>query len=150
MPVGNLDIHLLPFVGAVFIVVILGRFIGPLINLFTDPIKPENGWNNFLAAGGVIGFLESLLFTIAIIVGYPVFIGAWLAFKVAAKWQTWAYVIRLSELDAEDLASDEFEVRARFGTWLHARFIIGVLLNILISVIGAWCYLQLSARCVPV
>ena len=144
MPIENLNIDLIPFLGAIIVVALLGFCTGPLMRWATDPIRPPDSWKDFLAAGRVIGVMESFLFTLAIIVGYPIFIGAWLAFKVAAKWETWAHVVRLPEVASQDLNSSEFEIRARFGSWLHARFIIGVLLNIIISVIGAWCYLQLQ------
>ncbi len=142
MPIENLDIKLLPLFGAVLVITLLGLGVGPLMKWLTGSIKPPYVLDRFLAAGRAIGLLETLLFTLSIIVGYPVFIGAWLAFKVAAKWETWAHVVRLPDLQVQDLTSGEFDARARFGSWLHSRFIIGVLLNILISVIGAWCYLQ--------
>ena len=142
MPIENLNIHLLPYLGALSVVFFLGFGVGPLMNWLTGPVRPENGWRDFLVAGRAVGLMESVLFTSAIIVGYPIFIGAWLAFKVAAKWETWAHVVRLPEVQSQDLNSSEFEIRARFGTWLHTRFVVGVLLNIIISVIGAWCYLQ--------
>lgn len=143
MEIEDLDLKLLPLLGALIIIQVLGFFVGLVVKKFTDNIRPEDAWKDgILATGNIIGFLERTIYTLAIIVGHPVFIGGWLAFKVAAKWENWAHIVRLPELKSSDLNSTEFEHRAKFASWLHSRFLIGVLLNIVISIIGAWSYLQ--------
>ena len=143
MEIEDLDLKLLPLLGALIIIQVLGFFVGLVVKKFTDNIRPKDAWkDDILATGNIIGFLERTIYTLAIIVGHPVFIGGWLAFKVAAKWENWAHIVRLPELKSSDLNSTEFEHRAKFASWLHSRFLIGVLLNIVISIIGAWSYLQ--------
>ena len=148
MKLETLDLELLPLLGALIVVLILGFAIGPIIKKLTENIRPENARkNDVLAAGRSIGLLETTIYTLFIISGNAVFIGGWLVFKVAAKWENWAHVVRLPELNTHDLNSTEFEHRAKFASWLHSRFLIGVLLNILVSIIGAWTYLQITKIC---
>ena len=42
------------------------------------------------------------------------------------------------------VGTDETVLRMRFGSWLHSKFIIGTLLNILISALGAWSYFRIA------
>lgn len=145
MELEKLDVELLPLLGAVLVISLLGLVVGPIIKKLTDHIRPKDVWkDDVLAAGRPIGLLETIIYTLFIISGNAVFIGGWLVFKVAAKWENWAHVVRLPELKTLDLNSTEFEHRAKFGSWLHSRFLIGVLLNIIVSIIGAWSYLQFT------
>lgn len=145
MDLSKLDVELLPLLGALIVNFVLGLAVGPIVRRLTDHIRPADAWkDDVLAAGKPIGQLEIIIFTLSIISGNPIFIGGWLVFKVAAKWENWAHVVRLPELAVRDLNSIEFEHRARFASWLHSRFLIGVLLNILVSIVGAWTYLQLT------
>ena len=145
MELEQLDLELLPLLGALLVIFLLGFLVGPVVRGLTNHIRPYGAWNNdVLAAGRPIGLLETTVYMLSIISGNPVFIGGWLVFKVAAKWENWAHVVRLPELSTMDLNSAEFEHRAKFASWLHSRFLIGVLLNILVGIIGAWSYLQLT------
>lgn len=137
----DLNYYALLFGGAV--AVILGLGIGPRLNALTRKFKVTedgSGWPDYPSGGRSIGILESLLFYLSLVVGYPVFIGAWLVFKVAAKWETWAHVVRLPELSESDMKSQQVEDRIRFGSWLLSRFLLGTLLNIAIAVFAAWLY----------
>jgi len=145
MELDKLDVQLLPLGGALLVITLLGLLVGPIVRKLTDHIPPDGAWNHdVLGAGRPTGLLETIIYMLSIISGNPIFIGGWLVFKVAAKWENWAHVVRLPELKTLDLNSTEFENRARFGSWLHSRFVIGVLLNILVSIIGAWSYLQFT------
>lgn len=145
----KLDLSLVPFVGGIIVVVMLGFGVGPLLNYWTAPARPEDepSWPDVRAAGRAIGLLESLLFFVSIVVGYPVFIGAWLVFKVAAKWEAWGNIVRLPELPQANLNSDSFRERWKFSTWLHSRSLLGTLLNVAIAGIGSWVYLQVLKYC---
>lgn len=148
MDLHSLDIDLLPLLGSLIVILALGLLVGPAVRYLTDHIRPEKSWKeDVLAAGRPIGLLETIIYMFALISGNPAFIGGWLVFKVAAKWENWAHVVRLPELTTLDLNSPEFENRAKFASWLHSRFLIGVLLNIIVSVIGAWCYIQFEKIC---
>lgn len=148
MKLEELNLELLPLAGALLIIVLLGFAVGPVIKYLTKQIRPEDAWkDDILAAGRPIGILETIIYTLSIITGNSIFIGGWLVFKVAAKWENWAHVVRMPELKTLDLNSTEFENRAKFGSWLHSRFLLGVLLNIIVSIIGAWTYLQFTKIC---
>lgn len=43
--------------------------------------------------GTYLGYLERLLFFGAFWKGEPIVIGAWLAFKVASKWNAWTNIV---------------------------------------------------------
>ena len=116
MPLEKLDLELIPFIVRFLLVIVLGFGVEPLLRLTTDSLKwkdkkkkDEILWVTFHAAGRTIGIFESVLFFVAIVIEYPLFIGAWLVFKVAAKWETWAHIVRLKELQADDLKSEAFE-----------------------------------------
>ena len=151
MDIEALDIKLIPFFGGLAVVIILGLGVEFFLSAFTDSVKKdeneEDYWVKISTAGKVIGMLESSLFYLSIIVGQTIFIGAWLAFKVAAKWETWSHIVRLPETELENLKSKSFEVRYSFGSWLYSRFLLGTLANIAIAVISAWIYLQIQKYC---
>jgi hypothetical protein len=63
-----------------------------------------------------LGICERISYTGALLLGVPGWIGVWLAVKVAAQWQRWTG-----------------QERATFNV-----FLIGNLLSIFFSVLGAW------------
>jgi hypothetical protein len=148
-----LELELIPFAVGILLVIVLGFLVEPFLALTTEHLKwkdtkkRKKRWVTFTAAGRTIGVLEGILFFVSIVIQYPIFIGAWLVFKVAAKWETRAHIVRLDETESKDLKSEEFETRAMYSSWVHSRFIIGTLSNIAIAVIGAWAYLQVSKYC---
>ena len=147
MNVNDIHIAPIPLIVSVVAVYIAGEFVGKFINRYTEELRVVEDkvkWAMFDAGGRAVGRLERLLFYFALLVGYPAFVGAWLIFKVASKWDTWSHIIMLPRLDIEDLSDPRFEDRQRFGTWLLSRFLLGVLANIAIAVIGVWLYVEIQ------
>jgi len=100
--------------------------------LFEIPGKLGGQW---------IGQFERLLFLIAFTVRAPEAIFAWVAFKVAAKWDAWRNVYKIPDQmpkvgrakvsDAEWLIA-----RKKWGSRTYQRVIIGTAANITAAVVG--------------
>jgi|GEM_PF-4375552 len=79
MELEQLDLELLPLLGALLVIFLLGFLVGPVVRGLTNHIRPYGAWNNdVLAAGRPIGLLETTVYMLSIISGNPVFIGGWL------------------------------------------------------------------------
>lgn len=88
----------------------------------------EGGW--------ILGNLERLLFFGAFWIDVPSVIAAWLAFKVASKWNAWSNVISVPKTLS---GIDELEylvARRRWGSQLLTTFLVGTLSNIIIGFLG--------------
>jgi hypothetical protein len=88
-------------------------------------------------AGGKIGTVERLLILAAFWAGEPTLIGAWLVFKIAAKWETWRNIIQVPATLGEPSEVDGLIVRRALGNHIMARFLVGALANIFAGFI-AW------------
>lgn len=88
----------------------------------------EGGW--------ILGNLERLLFFGAFWVDAPSVIAAWLAFKVASKWNAWSNVISVpKELPGIDQL-EYLVARRRWGSQLLTTFLVGTLSNVIIGYFG--------------
>lgn len=88
----------------------------------------EGGW--------ILGNLERLLCFGAFWIDAPSVIAAWLAFKVASKWNAWSNVISVPKTLS---GVDELEylvARRRWGSQLLTTFLVGTLSNIVIGFLG--------------
>lgn len=149
MNIEFLVTNIVPFFVSALVLYFLSKRVGDFIESKTDHIRmSEDGaelWTSPELAGETIGLMESALFFVVIIAGFPVAIGGWLVFKVAAKWETWSHIVRLPELYKDvELESEAFKLRHRFSSWLHSRFIIGTLANIMVAAITAAIYWGLN------
>lgn len=79
-----------------------------------------------------LGLCEVTLFYICLLVNKPEGIGAWLAFKVASKWESWTNIMNLSKLSELEL----LELRNDLATSELQKFLIGTIMNILVAFIG--------------
>lgn len=141
----------------------LGLFIGWLLAIFigerfAELVKrinkefkeslPESTfpkWDEFLfdeyfiKATRWLGRFEVTLFYICLFVKLEG-IGVWLAFKVAAKWESWANIMKMpKKIKRGDRESDDFEYlifRNGLATTVMQRFLIGTIGNILAAVVG--------------
>jgi hypothetical protein len=86
--------------------------------------------------GETLGILERLLFFATFWVGGYGFVlaGAWLAFKVASKWESWQHIDKETLIPNDPLAETTF--RHAWFTHLLMRFQIGSIANILCAVAG--------------
>jgi hypothetical protein len=84
-----------------------------------------------------LGRVERLLsFGIFWLGAYEVLV-AWLAFKVASKWEAWSNVVKVpGQLPKNVDETDYFRARSQLGSWLFTRFVLGTLLNVLIGLVG--------------
>lgn len=114
------------------------------------PLKEEWGyWVKDVGLGKYnawLGAFEITFFYICILVNKPEGIGAWLVFKVAAKWESWTNIVNfpkkprvLNKKKNKFNVIDDFEylrLRNDLATSVLQKFLIGTILNILIAFIG--------------
>lgn len=134
------------FVVGLLVTILLGTTVPVLVGrTIPQPRKPTgfkgDDWNAIFEhydAGGSIGFLERFLSLVVFWLPEPNVLIAWLAFKVAAKWESWKNIVQVPKdiKGYSPLAS--FRVRKTLGSWLLTRFLVGTLANILIGAAGAY------------
>lgn len=124
---------------------LLGLGVGWLVRRVQKaiPLLPPNDatkekWEQLTEgneAGSILGNLERLLFFGAFWVDATTVIAAWLAFKVASKWNVWSNVISVPKTSGMD--GLEFLVaRRRWGSQLLTTFLVGTLSNVIIGYLG--------------
>jgi hypothetical protein len=109
--------------------------------------KEFEAWEPAQKGGGGsdLGLLERLLFFAALWQDAHVIAGAWLAFKVAAKWAAWQHIAKIPEtFQGED---DKKYLQARFllSSNLLGRFLNGTLYNIFCAGVGWLCGMGILA-----
>ena len=136
-----LDVKFLTYLAGIGAVVLLGAGVKVPLEEATKklrPIKPvsmkDSDWKlgEEPSGGDYIGFYERFVFLTSFVMGHPEFIGAWLVFKLGAKWETWSHIVNLSKEDID------LVIRRKFSSWILTRFLVGTLLNIIIAFIGAY------------
>lgn len=83
----------------------------------------------------ILGFLEIIFYYIAIYLNLADLIVAWLAFKVASKWNTWSTIAKVPEHLQNVHGFDYLEAKNKVSAITLQRWFLGNLLNIL----GAFC-----------
>jgi hypothetical protein len=85
------------------------------------------------------GVLERLLFFAAVWRDAYVIAGAWLAFKVAAKWAAWQHIAKLPATLKDEDERKYMQARYRLSSSLLGRFLNGTLYNIFCAGVGWLC-----------
>jgi hypothetical protein len=96
----------------------------------------------------LLGWLERTFFFAAIWLEQPLGIGAWLAFKVATKWNAWTMLGKIPDDLGGHTDAERTRSRAEWAAYLNNRLLIGTLYNILCGVAGAaagWLVIRLCA-----
>jgi hypothetical protein len=121
---------------------LLGRTVSALVDYGAQEppsrprLLPQQIWGDHTSSdgsGSFFGFLERTLFFIAFWTDGVTLAAAWLAFKLASKWEAWKNIIRVPEKIEDGNASEWFEATHTFGSWILQRFWVGTLLNILFA-----------------
>ncbi len=87
--------------------------------------------------GDVLGCLERIAFFLAVLAEHGEFVGVWLLFKVAAKWEVWSTIVRLPEnLPAVD-PMKYLVARRRLAARVLMSFLIGTLYNVIAGFVPA-------------
>ncbi|HXG49913.1 MAG TPA: hypothetical protein VNN77_00720 [candidate division Zixibacteria bacterium] len=122
--------------GGLVLTILLGLLSAEFLNATVRVELPER--YKSLAAleqkggGAYLGLLERVLFFIAFWLGQHLLAVGWLGFKVAARWATWAVLIRPPDAGQIDAFRDSVDLSAR----LLGRFLNGTLYNILCAAVG--------------
>lgn len=86
--------------------------------------------------GRAIGHLERFLFFAFVVSGTPELIVAWLAFKVASKWEAWSNVYKIPENFPDATKYESLLARTRWGSRTFQRSIIGTAANLGAAILG--------------
>lgn len=125
---------------------IFGLGVGHLLESLQKkmPLLPPNEetktkWEELTAGnegGRILGNFERLLFFGAFWFNEPSVVAAWLAFKVASKWEVWANVISIPKTLQGTTDIEYLVARRRWGSQLLTTFLVGTLSNVLIGFLG--------------
>ena len=146
----NVDPHLVKsaialVVGILFCWFPSGLIVRAILRLIEDPENiaapkdiDEARWKEAVAipnlsGGSMLGFLERLIALIALAINAPLIIGAWLAFKVASKWEAWSNIIQVNPKLGEKDEVSYLAARRRWGSIMYMRFILGTISNLLLG-----------------
>ncbi len=139
-----------PLICGLAVTVLLGFGVRPLLDaaVKSTPLLPPGEasekrkaqWLELMKGteGGVtLGWLERFIFFAAFVSKAEIAVAAWLAFKVASKWNAWTNVIAVPDkiVDLDDL--DFLIARRRWGSHVLMTFLIGTAYNIIAGMLGA-------------
>ena len=99
----------------------------------------ENKWKELTSGnegGAYLGYLERLLFFGAFWNEASIVIAAWLAFKVASKWNAWTNVISVPKEIRKINEFDYLIARRRWGSHVLVTFLVGTLSNLILGYLG--------------
>jgi len=124
----------------------LEKDIDSLIEKVTITEEIKKKWKNIIDIGDKLtsptkwlGIFE-ITFFYACLFFQPAGIGAWLVFKVAAKWESWTNIVKVPDkIKSGEQELDEFEyleLRNKLATAVSQKFLIGTLGNILAAAVG--------------
>ena len=133
---------------AATLTVALGCAVGQLLSLATSKSRPtpptgvdQAVWNKILDwknGGLLIGLFERFLALASFWIPAHAILGAWLAFKLAAKWESWANVVKVPQTLPKVSDLDLFRARRQLGSHVLSRFLLGTLLNVLIGLVASY------------
>lgn len=106
------------------------------INLKLPAKKLEDKWKELTSGnegGAYLGYLERLLFFGAFWNEAPIVIAAWLAFKVASKWNAWTNVVSPPKEIKGIRDIDYLIARRRWGSHVLVTFLVGTLSNLILG-----------------
>ena len=125
---------------------VLGFAVKPLVKHVqkAEPLLPPNDavkdkWEKLVAGdegGALMGPLERVLFFGAFWMNQPLVVAAWLAFKVASKWNAWTNIIAVPNSLEEIDDLDYLIARRRWGSQLLTTFLVGTLANVLVGFVA--------------
>jgi hypothetical protein len=103
------------------------RFLKRKIKEPTSPEGLEKDCGKIIqrSPGGTwIGFFERIISLVSFWSGQHNILGAWLAFKVAAKWEVWKNIVQVpANIDGVEPLK-WYQARNALGSWVLARFLI--------------------------
>jgi hypothetical protein len=88
--------------------------------------------------GEWIGPFECVIFFAALVIQRWEIAGAWMAFKVASKWESWKNVVAVPEYLPRADPLDYLLARKRYGTLGYVTFLVGTALNAVLASVGAF------------
>lgn len=102
--------------------------------------KQKHDWEMIIKgneSGAILGSLERIIFFAAFLAEAHIAVAAWLAFKVASKWNAWENVIAIpKKIDGVD-DLNFLVARSSLGSHVLMTFQIGTAYNIIAGLFGA-------------
>ena len=142
--VEQLIIYPLHFSISIVVLILFGLPIRAILDSIAHNIKIEEPegvnkeqWEKLINIPGKhgawwLGISERLVFFLSLWVGAPTLVAAWLAFKVASKWESWSNLTRVPDkLEEAKLPIEYFTARTRWSSRTMQRFLVGTALNLL-------------------
>lgn len=144
-------LHLITLLIALVLVLPFDRPFGRKLNEITKAVEPrapakvdDEAWKGVIwtgkkedyVGGRWIGRFEVFMFLAALSFDKQIIIGAWLAFKVATKWEVWRNVVRVPETLKCSEEISWLQSRTAWGTWLLNRFLLGTIGNLAIAFVA--------------
>ena len=127
----------------ILVTALLGVLCAPFLKVSVTVKIPNEfkAWGPAQKAGGGgdLGVLERLLFFAAVWQDAHVIAGAWLAFKVAAKWAAWQHIAKIPEAFNDEDDRKYLNARFQLSSNLLGRFLNGTLYNIFCAGVGWIC-----------
>ena len=126
--------------------IVLGLFAGKILDCVKihrslDEKKPIPVWTEMLGVteikGWLLGMLEITFFFLCILIGQPLAIGAWFAFKLGSKWQVWNHIVKIPEELGSDDPIENLRFRLAWSAGIFQRFLIGTLYNVICAAFGS-------------
>jgi hypothetical protein len=126
--------------GGILVTAVLGLLCGPFLDASVTVKFPEE-FKDFKESekgggGKELGILERVLFFASAWLSAYVIAGAWLTFKVAAKWASWQHITKIPETLKDEDERKYMDARRRLSSRLLGRFLNGTLYNIFCAGMG--------------
>ena len=127
----------------ILVTAFLGLLCGPFLHfsVTVDIPKEFEAWKSAQKDGGGsdLGLLERLLFFAAFWLDAHVIAGAWLAFKVAAKWAAWQHIQKIPASSSWNDDRKYLNTRFYLSSNVLGRFLNGTIYNIFCAGVGCLC-----------
>ena len=121
-----LSIYICAIAVGTFIVFAIMEFLACLLALHDKKLRADLSADEHRAnfwSPVIVGYVELIMYPLAIIWAHPEFIGAWLVIKVAGQWAGWQ-----GNTDSKE------KHPLSISRWRYNRFIVGNALNIIVAV----------------
>jgi len=84
----------------------------------------------------IVGVVQKRFFFFFSILFAPTVTIAWLAFKMASKWEAWTNLYRVPDAIRRVDPLDFLRARVAWGSRIYQRFLIGTSANLIASFVG--------------
>lgn len=148
----------LQFTVSILVLILLGLVVKAVLGFISEGIEievpggvDESKWKKLMRIPGKesgfwVGLTDRLIFFVSLLSGVPILVAAWLAFKVATKWESWSNVAQVpKKIKGVEHPIEYFIARTRWSSRTMQRFLVGTGLNLVAAFISLGIYFLLIA-----